>query len=156
MNNKFRRWRKTVEKIPYPALRIVVGVGMLIGGLLWFLPILGIWMIPLGIAVLAIDIPWMRPINRSMQRLIRRALDAMQRSRVSWISKLGHRLGTPISSKRVKSMLQSRKSPDSRRDADKALGVKNAVKNAVKKDADRLSDEAANDAKDKDEDVAEK
>ena len=38
-------------------LRIALGIGFLIGGLFWFLPVLGLWMIPLGIMVLAVDIP---------------------------------------------------------------------------------------------------
>jgi hypothetical protein len=38
-------------------LRILLGIAFLIGGLFWFLPILGLWMIPLGIMVLAVDLP---------------------------------------------------------------------------------------------------
>ena len=34
-------------------LRIVVGVALIIGGILGFLPILGFWMIPLGLLVLS-------------------------------------------------------------------------------------------------------
>ncbi|MGD8355624.1 MAG: hypothetical protein PVH83_08170 [Methyloceanibacter sp.] len=46
-----------------------IGLGMLLvgGGLLGFLPILGFWMIPLGFLVLSIDLPafrrWRRQIN---------------------------------------------------------------------------------------------
>jgi hypothetical protein len=38
-------------------LRIVLGVILIIGGLLGFLPILGFWMLPLGVIVLAREIP---------------------------------------------------------------------------------------------------
>ena len=31
-----------------------------VGGVLGFLPILGFWMLPLGLAVLAIEFPWFR------------------------------------------------------------------------------------------------
>lgn len=41
-------------------VRIVVGVLLVIGGLFGFLPVLGFWMIPLGLIVLAFDIPWVR------------------------------------------------------------------------------------------------
>lgn len=37
-------------------LRIPVGVLLVIGGLLSFLPVLGIWMLPLGVMLLAQDI----------------------------------------------------------------------------------------------------
>jgi hypothetical protein len=30
---------------------------LIFGGLLWFLPILGFWMLPFGVALLAIEIP---------------------------------------------------------------------------------------------------
>lgn len=100
MENKFRRWRQKVEGIPYPAVRISIGVAMLIGGVLGFLPVLGFWMVPLGIAVLAIDIPWMRPINRAMRRQIKRGVNAMTRSNIKWISKLGATLALPIEVRR--------------------------------------------------------
>ncbi len=38
-------------------LRIGLGLALCVGGVLGFLPILGFWMLPLGIIVLAIDIP---------------------------------------------------------------------------------------------------
>lgn len=100
MQNKFRRWRQKVEGIPYPAVRICIGVAMLCGGVLGFLPVLGFWMVPLGIAVLAIDIPWMRPVNRAMRRQIKRGVSAMTRSNIKWISKLGATLEQPISVRR--------------------------------------------------------
>ena len=45
--------------VPF-GLRSVVGVLFAIGGVLWFLPIVGIWMLPLGVALIALDIPWTR------------------------------------------------------------------------------------------------
>jgi hypothetical protein len=38
-------------------LRIGLGVALIVGGIFGFLPVLGFWMIPLGIIVLATDIP---------------------------------------------------------------------------------------------------
>jgi hypothetical protein len=38
-------------------LRIGLGLALCVGGVLGFLPILGFWMLPLGIIVLAVDFP---------------------------------------------------------------------------------------------------
>jgi hypothetical protein len=46
--------------------RIALGVVLIAGGLLGFLPILGFWMIPLGFAVLSVDLPWMRRRRRRL------------------------------------------------------------------------------------------
>jgi len=45
-------------------LRIGIGVLLMIGGLFSFLPILGVWMIPLGMLVLSIDVPIVRRWRR--------------------------------------------------------------------------------------------
>ena len=57
---KLRRLRRRVQlwsgrRLP-PGLRLVVGVLLIGGGVLGFLPVLGFWMIPLGIAVAALDV----------------------------------------------------------------------------------------------------
>src|SRR5258706_14331059 len=55
--------------IPIPAsrpLRILVGLGLCVGGVLGFLPILGFWMVPLGLLVLSIDLA---PVRRFRRRL---------------------------------------------------------------------------------------
>ena len=41
-------------------LRGELGIVLMLGGVLGFLPVLGFWMIPLGLALLATDIPPMR------------------------------------------------------------------------------------------------
>ena len=41
-------------------LRIGLGIALILGGILGFLPILGFWMLPLGVIVLAADIPLAR------------------------------------------------------------------------------------------------
>ena len=54
-------------KLPLPRsrlLRILIGVLLMIGGLFAFLPLLGVWMIPLGMLVLSIDIPRVRRWRR--------------------------------------------------------------------------------------------
>jgi hypothetical protein len=47
------------EKVP-TGLRSLLGVLLCVGGLLGFLPILGFWMLPLGLALIALDIPALR------------------------------------------------------------------------------------------------
>jgi len=46
------------------AARIALGWALVVGGILGFLPILGFWMIPLGMAILSVDLPWFRRLRR--------------------------------------------------------------------------------------------
>ena len=48
-------------------VRVAIGVVLILFGLLGFLPILGFWMIPLGLIVLSIDIPAVRRWRRQAQ-----------------------------------------------------------------------------------------
>ena len=41
-------------------IRIPVGILLILGGFVGFLPILGFWMVPLGLLLLALDIPFLR------------------------------------------------------------------------------------------------
>ncbi|MEM7077391.1 MAG: hypothetical protein AAF513_02070 [Pseudomonadota bacterium] len=81
---KTMRWGR--DKVP-PGIRSIVGVGLMIGGVFGFLPILGFWMFPLGLAFIALDLPFMRPrIDRWIDSLSSRAYpedtpaDASERS----------------------------------------------------------------------------
>jgi len=47
-----------------PFMRIILGTLLVIGGLLWFLPLLGLWMLPLGLLVLSVDIALVRRLRR--------------------------------------------------------------------------------------------
>jgi hypothetical protein len=49
----------------HPLLRVGLGVALILGGLLGFLPILGFWMIPLGLVVLSVDLPPVRRFRRN-------------------------------------------------------------------------------------------
>ena len=42
-------------------IRLPVAILFILGGFLSFLPILGFWMLPLGLLLLAIDLPALRP-----------------------------------------------------------------------------------------------
>ncbi len=45
--------------------RLLLGGALILGGVLGFLPILGVWMIPLGLLVLSVDFPTVRRFRRS-------------------------------------------------------------------------------------------
>ena len=52
------RWLRRPEAI---LVRIPVAIVLVLGGFLSFLPILGIWMLPLGLVLIAQDVPFLRP-----------------------------------------------------------------------------------------------
>ena len=63
------------RKVPTPrhrGPRIALGVALVIGGLLGALPVLGFWMLPLGLAVLSVDIPAAARLRRRVERWIDR------------------------------------------------------------------------------------
>ncbi len=47
--------------------RLIVGVILVIGGVLGFLPVVGFWMIPLGLIVLSVDFPLIRRLRRRLE-----------------------------------------------------------------------------------------
>ncbi|MBL9046215.1 MAG: hypothetical protein JNK34_02740 [Tabrizicola sp.] len=50
-------------------IRLPLAVLLVLGGLVSFLPVLGIWMLPLGLLLLAVDLPFLRsPISAFMIR----------------------------------------------------------------------------------------
>jgi hypothetical protein len=54
---------RLLEWIRRPATRVVripIGILLILGGIFSFLPILGIWMLPLGLLLLALDIAFLR------------------------------------------------------------------------------------------------
>ncbi len=46
--------------------RIIIGVLLIVGGILGFLPILGFWMVPLGLLILSQDLPYVRRKRRRL------------------------------------------------------------------------------------------
>lgn len=61
ISRSFLDWvRKPSSRI----LRIPVGLLLVLGGVFSFLPVLGIWMLPLGLLLLALDLPFLQaPMN---------------------------------------------------------------------------------------------
>ena len=64
---KLLKWGR--DHVP-PGARTLIGVLLMVGGVFGFLPILGFWMFPLGLAFAALDIPPARRwLDRRMVRL---------------------------------------------------------------------------------------
>jgi len=57
-----RHWHLPKSK----PIRIGLGIVLVAGGLLGFLPVLGFWMLPLGLLVLSVDIPIVRRWRRQL------------------------------------------------------------------------------------------
>lgn len=71
------------ETRPGVLLRIPVGILLVGGGMLGFLPILGFWMLPLGLMILAMDFPILRPMVSAGAIRVRRRWTLWRRSRRS-------------------------------------------------------------------------
>ncbi|WP_436641413.1 hypothetical protein [Microbaculum sp. FT89] len=50
-----------------PRIRLGAGLALIVGGVLGFLPVLGFWMIPLGLVILSVDMPAVRRVRRRME-----------------------------------------------------------------------------------------
>ncbi|MDG6093522.1 hypothetical protein LOC54_00075 [Acetobacter sp. AN02] len=75
------RLRKGIQWLLEPSrkwVRIPSGLLFCVGGLLGFLPVLGFWMLPVGILLLSEDFPPFR-------RLSMRGLDWVARKRPGWL-----------------------------------------------------------------------
>jgi hypothetical protein len=59
-------------------VRIPSGALLVVGGVLSFLPVLGIWMLPLGLALLAEDVPALRSSRAKV-------LDWVERKKPQWL-----------------------------------------------------------------------
>jgi hypothetical protein len=64
---KALKWSR--EKVPF-GIRSILGLALMVGGVFGFLPILGFWMFPLGVAFVALDIPFTQNwVDRFMAKL---------------------------------------------------------------------------------------
>jgi hypothetical protein len=82
INRLPRRIRSTIRFVRQPSgrwLRIPTGLLLMAGGLLWFLPLVGLWMLPIGLALLADDLKALRCVRS-------RALDWIEHHRPHWLA----------------------------------------------------------------------
>jgi len=85
-----KRLRAAVRAVRQPSgrwLRIPAGLLLTAGGILGFLPILGVWMLPIGMAFLADDVPLLRSWRS-------RVLDWIERRHPEWLDS-GSRVDDP-------------------------------------------------------------
>lgn len=78
-----RHFRSTIRLLRQrssPWLRMTAGVLLVCGGLLGFLPIVGFWMLPLGLVLLADDVSALRSARS-------RILDWIERRRPHWLAR---------------------------------------------------------------------
>ena len=71
----------------HPILRMALGGLLLFCGLLGFLPLLGFWMVPLGLVILSVDVPIVRRWTRILNVRLGHAL---HRRWPSFARKLGY------------------------------------------------------------------
>jgi len=93
LNRQFERWEgklpgpigRTIRWLREPSLRWVrlpAGILLIFCGFLGFLPVLGVWMVPFGVLLLAQDLPFLRrPTARMLIWLERRWTEWKRRRR---------------------------------------------------------------------------
>jgi hypothetical protein len=82
LNRLPKRVCSTVRFVRQPSarwLRIPTGALLTVGGTLWFLPIAGLWMLPIGLALLADDVQPLRSLRS-------RTLDWVEHHRPDWLA----------------------------------------------------------------------
>lgn len=78
------RWARVVAWLRKPSsryVRIPLAILLIIGGILSFLPVLGLWMLPLGLLLIAQDIPPLQKPLADMLGWIERKWMERQRRR---------------------------------------------------------------------------
>jgi len=57
IKKRLARWLHRMKHHPNQMLRLTVAILFILGGLLWFLPVLGLWMLPVGLVILVARSP---------------------------------------------------------------------------------------------------
>jgi hypothetical protein len=78
MTHRLMRWAQ--RRLP-PGIRTLCGLVLMAAGVLGFLPILGFWMFPLGVALVIADFP---PLRRRMERWLN---DSRRRYHIDLLSR---------------------------------------------------------------------
>lgn len=82
--NRFAGWLGWLRTPRARWVRIPASLLLMVGGSLSFLPVLGIWMLPLGLVLLAYDVPFLTgPIGRLLVQAEWRWRDWKRRRRAS-------------------------------------------------------------------------
>lgn len=79
------RLRRAIDWLRAPRrwwLRIPAGVLLMLGGVFSFLPVLGIWMLPLGALLMSQDVPWLKRVTVAVLMWIERQWNSFRRRRV--------------------------------------------------------------------------
>jgi len=65
---------RRLSQLP-PGIRSLTGVALVVGGLAGaMLPVLGVWLVPIGLVLIALDIPpWRRAVGRWIEARLRDA-----------------------------------------------------------------------------------
>lgn len=73
IGRRFPASQRVLHWIRRPAaqfVRLPLSILLIFGGIFSFLPVLGVWMLPLGLLLLAVDLPILeRPVGNSIVRL---------------------------------------------------------------------------------------
>lgn len=69
-------WLRRPSRRP---VRLVAALALIGGGVLSFLPVLGLWMLPLGLALLSEDIPALKPRLEALARTVERAVSRFRK-----------------------------------------------------------------------------
>ncbi|MEE7504795.1 hypothetical protein ACLBXO_26120 [Methylobacterium sp. C33D] len=69
-------WLRKPSRRP---VRLAAALALMAGGLLSFLPVLGLWMLPLGLALLSEDVPAMKPRLEAAARALERSLSRLRK-----------------------------------------------------------------------------
>lgn len=67
MSTKLRFGKRSLTLPGNPAVRIGLGIFLILCGVVGFLPILGFWMVPLGLLILSVDSPLIRRLRRRLE-----------------------------------------------------------------------------------------
>jgi hypothetical protein len=90
-----RYLRRPIHVLRAPRLRwvrTIAGILLIIGSIFWFLPILGLEMLPIGLMLIAIDVPFLRrPVARLAargERIVLRCFELWVRLRMGPMRRL--------------------------------------------------------------------
>jgi hypothetical protein len=78
------RGRLAIEWLRHPPRRwprLLAAVAFIVGGIFSLLPILGLWMLPLGLALMSDDVPWLKTPLEQAARWIERT---WRKARAAW------------------------------------------------------------------------